>query len=103
MRTAAGGAIGRRVIIGRRPSGPGSIAARSAQRSAANCGKTARTDAGGRILGCFPDVLQGMTKRQITWIAKQALPMFYLMIVAVLLIWYFPQLITFLPQQMKLG
>jgi tripartite ATP-independent transporter DctM subunit len=48
-------------------------------------------------------VLQGMTKKQITWIAKQALPMFYLMIVAVLLIWYFPQLITYLPQQMKLG
>jgi len=48
-------------------------------------------------------VLQGMTKKQITWIAKQALPMFYLMIAAVLLIWYFPQLITYLPQQMKLG
>ena len=48
-------------------------------------------------------VLQGMTKRQITWIAKQALPMFYLMIVAVLLIWYFPQIITFLPEQMKMG
>jgi len=48
-------------------------------------------------------MLQGMTNKQITWIAKQALPMFYLMIVAVLLIWYFPQLITFLPQQMKLG
>ena len=46
-------------------------------------------------------VLQGMTKRQITWIARQALPMFYLMIVAVLLIWYFPQIITFLPQQMR--
>jgi len=25
------------------------------------------------------------------------------MIVAVLLIWYFPQLITYLPQQMRLG
>jgi tripartite ATP-independent transporter DctM subunit len=48
-------------------------------------------------------VLQGMTKKQITWIAKQAMPMFYLMIAAVLLIWYFPQLITYLPQQMKLG
>jgi C4-dicarboxylate transporter DctM subunit len=48
-------------------------------------------------------VLQGMTKKQITWIARQALPMFYLMIAAVLLIWYFPQLITYLPQQMKLG
>jgi TRAP-type C4-dicarboxylate transport system permease large subunit len=48
-------------------------------------------------------VLQGMTKKQITWIAKQAFPMFCLMIVAVLLIWYFPQLITYLPQQMKFG
>ena len=48
-------------------------------------------------------VLQGMTKRQITWIARQALPMFWLMIVAVLLIWYFPQLITFLPRQMKMS
>ena len=48
-------------------------------------------------------VLQGMTKKQITWIAKQALPMFWLMIVAVLLVWYFPQLITYLPQQMKMG
>jgi tripartite ATP-independent transporter DctM subunit len=47
-------------------------------------------------------VLQGMTKRQITWIARQALPMFWLMIVAVLLVWYFPQLITFLPRQMKM-
>jgi len=48
-------------------------------------------------------VLQGMTKKQITWIAKQTLPMFGLMIVAVLLIWYFPQIITYLPQQMKMG
>ncbi len=47
-------------------------------------------------------VLQGMTKKQITWIARQALPMFLLMIVAVLLIWYFPQIITFLPRQMKM-
>jgi tripartite ATP-independent transporter DctM subunit len=48
-------------------------------------------------------MLQGMTQRQITWIGKQALPMFYLMIAAVLAIWFFPQLVTFLPQQMKLG
>ncbi|NDP43555.1 MAG: TRAP transporter large permease subunit [Aromatoleum sp.] len=48
-------------------------------------------------------VLQGMTNRQITWIARQALPMFFLMIAAVLLIWYFPQLVTYLPRQMKLG
>jgi TRAP-type mannitol/chloroaromatic compound transport system permease large subunit len=48
-------------------------------------------------------VLQGMTKKQITWIAKQALPMLCLMIVATLLIYVFPQLVTFLPQQMKIG
>jgi C4-dicarboxylate transporter DctM subunit len=48
-------------------------------------------------------VLQGMTKRQITWIARQAMPMFYLMIAAVLLIWLFPQLVTALPQQMKMS
>jgi TRAP-type C4-dicarboxylate transport system permease large subunit len=48
-------------------------------------------------------VLQGMTKREITYIARHTLPMFFLMIVAVLLIWFFPQLITWLPQQMKLG
>jgi len=48
-------------------------------------------------------VLQGMTKKQITWIAKQALPMLYLMIAATLAIYFFPQLVTFLPQQMKIG
>jgi tripartite ATP-independent transporter DctM subunit len=48
-------------------------------------------------------VLQNMTGRQITWIAKQTLPMFLLLCVAVLLIWYFPGLVTWLPQQMKLG
>jgi tripartite ATP-independent transporter DctM subunit len=45
-------------------------------------------------------VLQGMTKRQITWIAKHTLPMFYLMAVAVLTIYFFPGLVTWLPQQM---
>jgi len=45
-------------------------------------------------------VLQGMTKKQITWIAKHTLPMFYLMIVAVLLTYFFPALVTWLPQQM---
>jgi len=46
-------------------------------------------------------VLQGMTNKQITWIARHALPMFYLMIVATLLLYFFPQLVTFLPHQMK--
>jgi tripartite ATP-independent transporter DctM subunit len=48
-------------------------------------------------------VLQGMTGRQITWIGRQAAPMFLLMCAAVLLIWFFPGLVTWLPQQMKLG
>ncbi len=48
-------------------------------------------------------VLQGMTGRQITWIARNTLPMFYLMIAAVLLIWFFPDLVTALPRQMKMG
>jgi len=48
-------------------------------------------------------MLQGMTGRQITWIARQAMPSFFLMCAAVLLIWFFPGLVTWLPQQMKLG
>jgi len=48
-------------------------------------------------------VLQGMTQRQITWISRQAFPMFCLIIAAVLLIWFFPQLVTELPRQMKMG
>ena len=47
-------------------------------------------------------VLQGMTKRQITWIARHTLPMFLLICVAVLAIWFFPQLVTLLPQHMKM-
>jgi C4-dicarboxylate transporter, DctM subunit len=48
-------------------------------------------------------MLQAMTGRQITWIARQAAPMFMLMVVAVLLIWFFPGIVTWLPQHMKLG
>jgi tripartite ATP-independent transporter DctM subunit len=48
-------------------------------------------------------VLQGMTHKQITWIARQALPMFLLMCVALLAIWFFPGLVTALPAQMRLG
>jgi len=46
-------------------------------------------------------VLQGMTKKDITWIARHALPMFILMIVAVMLIYFVPELVTWLPRQMK--
>ena len=45
-------------------------------------------------------VLQGMTGRQITYIARTAVPMFLLMCVAVLLIYVFPKIVTFLPEQM---
>jgi tripartite ATP-independent transporter DctM subunit len=47
-------------------------------------------------------MLQGMTGRQITWIARHTLPMFFLMCAAVLAIWFFPSLVTLLPQQMKM-
>ncbi len=46
-------------------------------------------------------VLQGMTRREIGWIAKVTLPFFFLMIAAVGLIWLVPQIVTFLPQQMR--
>jgi tripartite ATP-independent transporter DctM subunit len=45
-------------------------------------------------------VLQGMTGREIGWIAKVTLPFFFLMIVAVALIYYVPGIVTWLPQQM---
>ncbi len=48
-------------------------------------------------------VIQGMTKKEITWIARNTMPMFYLMIVAVLLVYFFPALVTWLPQQMMRG
>ncbi len=46
-------------------------------------------------------VLQGMTKKEITWIARQTAPMFALMVSAVLLIWFFPAIVTWLPRQMN--
>lgn len=46
-------------------------------------------------------VLQGMTKHQITYIARAALPMFFIMCVAVALVVAFPQVALFLPQTMS--
>ena len=46
-------------------------------------------------------VLQGMTKREITWIAKVTLPFFFLMGAAILLVYFFPAIVTWLPAQMK--
>ena len=45
-------------------------------------------------------VLQGMTKKEITWLARHSAPMFLLIVAAVLLIYFFPGIITWLPQQM---
>jgi TRAP-type C4-dicarboxylate transport system permease large subunit len=47
-------------------------------------------------------VLQGMTGKDLLWIAKATLPMFFLMVIAVLLIYFFPGIVTWMPQQMKL-
>jgi tripartite ATP-independent transporter DctM subunit len=46
-------------------------------------------------------VLQGMTKREITWIAKVSLPLFFLMVAAVGLIFFFPGIVTWLPAHMR--
>ncbi len=45
-------------------------------------------------------VLQGLTKRQITDIARTAMPLFLLMVLAIGLIYLFPGLVTWLPSQM---
>jgi C4-dicarboxylate transporter DctM subunit len=45
-------------------------------------------------------VLQGMTRKEITWIARVSFPLFLLMVVAVGLIYYFPALVTWLPGRM---
>ncbi len=45
-------------------------------------------------------VIQGLTKRDLPYIAMAALPYFLMMCVAVFLIWYFPQIVSWLPAQM---
>jgi C4-dicarboxylate transporter, DctM subunit len=45
-------------------------------------------------------VLQGMTKREITWIAVACLPYFFIMVFAVLLLYWFPGLVTWMPSKM---
>lgn len=47
-------------------------------------------------------VLQGMTQKPLGYIAKVAMPMFFLMVFAVFLLYVFPALVTWLPAQMKL-
>ncbi len=45
-------------------------------------------------------VIQGMTGRELPWIAKVSFPMFILMCVAIALLYVFPALISWLPTQM---
>ena len=45
-------------------------------------------------------VLQGMTGKDIFSVGKHALPFFLLMVVAVAVIWIFPEIVTYLPQRM---
>jgi len=46
-------------------------------------------------------VLQGMTRKDIGTIARAAFPFFALMVLMVVLLYAFPQIVTFLPEQMK--
>ena len=46
-------------------------------------------------------VLQGMTHHEIPFIAKAALPMFAIMVLAVVLVVTFPEIATWLPAQMR--
>jgi tripartite ATP-independent transporter DctM subunit len=46
-------------------------------------------------------VLQGMTNRDITWIGRVSLPLFFLMVAAVGLVYFFPGLVTWLPGRMN--
>jgi TRAP-type C4-dicarboxylate transport system permease large subunit len=45
-------------------------------------------------------VIQGLTKHDLPYIAWAALPYFFVMCVAVVLVWYFPQIVTWLPAQL---
>jgi C4-dicarboxylate transporter DctM subunit len=46
-------------------------------------------------------VLQGMTKKEITWLARVSAPLFLLMALAVALIYFFPGIVTWLPSRMN--
>ncbi len=49
-------------------------------------------------------VLQGLTGKDMFYVARATLPFFFLMVVAVALIWFVPEIVTYLPGKMfKLG
>ena len=46
-------------------------------------------------------VLQGMTRHEMSYIAKAAIPMFLIMVVMVFVLIWFPELVTYLPENMR--
>ncbi|GAB4059325.1 TRAP transporter large permease subunit [Uliginosibacterium sediminicola] len=46
-------------------------------------------------------VLQGLTKREITWLARVSMPLFWLMVSFVMLVYFVPGIITWLPGLMQ--
>jgi C4-dicarboxylate transporter, DctM subunit len=46
-------------------------------------------------------VLQGLTRREVTWIARTALPLFFLMALAILITWFAPDVVLWLPRHMN--
>ncbi len=46
-------------------------------------------------------VLQGMTGKQLPYVARVCAPYFFLMVAALVLLWFFPQLALWLPGHMK--
>ncbi len=48
-------------------------------------------------------VLQGLTRREITWIARTAMPLFFVMLVAVLVTYFFQDIVLWLPRNMSAG
>jgi C4-dicarboxylate transporter DctM subunit len=45
-------------------------------------------------------VIQGLTKRDIGWIARVTAPMFFVMLAAVILLYAVPQIVLWLPSRM---
>ncbi|WP_459614168.1 TRAP transporter large permease [Bordetella sp. 2513F-2] len=46
-------------------------------------------------------VLSGMSKRELPYVARASMPMFFLMVLAVVLLYYVPGIATWLPLQMR--
>jgi TRAP-type C4-dicarboxylate transport system permease large subunit len=45
-------------------------------------------------------VLQGLTRKDMFYVARASLPFFFIMVIAVALLWIFPEIVTYLPSKM---